>query len=92
MSMWAGVCTLVSESSSKDEYGVQQTVESARAVPCNVFRMGDAAYYAAAAAGIHPEAVLQVRRCAYCGERLVELEGHRLRIERVDRSAPTSCA
>ena len=88
MSMWAGTCRLIAETAGKDEYGVRQTVETARDVPCNVFSMGDAAYYAAAAAGIHPEAVLQVRRCAYGGERIVELEGVRLRVERVDRSSP----
>ena len=51
---------------------------------CNVFSMGDAAYYAAAAAGIHPEAVLQIRKSAYSGERLVEFEGARLKVERVE--------
>lgn len=88
MSMWAGSCQLITEKVTKDEYGVQSTEETKRKVSCNVFSMGDAAYYAAAAAGIHPEAVLQIRKCAYDGERLVEFEGARLKVERVDRSSP----
>lgn len=88
MSMWAGTCHLVSKTVERDEYGVQQTRETKRKVFCNVFSMGDAAYYAAAAAGIHPEAVLQIRKSAYGGERLAEFGGARLKVERVDRSSP----
>lgn len=88
MSMWAGTCQLIAKTVTKDEYGVQQTKEDKRKVFCNVFSMGDAAYYAAAAAGIHPEAVLQMRKSAYRGERLVEFGGKRLNVERVDRSSP----
>lgn len=88
MSMWAGTCQLVSTEVERDDYGVQQTTEKKRKVFCNVFSMGDAAYFAAAAAGIHPEAVLQVRKSAYNGERLVEFCGARLRVARIDRSSP----
>lgn len=88
MSMWAGTCQLVSTTAERDEHGVQQVTETRRKVACNVFSIGDAAYYAAAAAGIHPEAVLQMRRAAYRGERLVEFDGARLQVERVDRSSP----
>ena len=49
MSMWAGTCQLIAKTVKKDEYGVQQTEETKRKVFCNVFSMGDAAYYAAAA-------------------------------------------
>lgn len=87
MSMWAGTCQLIAKAVTHDEYGVQKVAESKRKVPCNVFSMGDAAYYAAAAAGIHPEAVLQIRKCAYNGERLVEFGGARLTVARVDRSS-----
>lgn len=88
MSMWAGTCQLIAKTVKKDEYGVQQTEETKRKVFCNVFSMGDAAYYAAAAAGVHPEAVLQIRKSAYEGERLVEFDGARLTVARVDRSSP----
>lgn len=67
---------------------MQQVEETKRNVFCNVFSMGDAAYYAAAAAGIHPEAVLQIRKCAYNGERLVEFDGARLTVARVDQVKP----
>lgn len=87
MSRWAGTCQLISKTVTKDEYGVQQTEETKRKVSCNVFTVGDAAYYAAAAAGIHTEAVLQIRKCAYNGERLVEFDGARLTVARVDRSS-----
>lgn len=88
MSGWAGFCQLISVRTERDEYGVPTTQEESRAVPCNVFSMGDSAYYAACAAGVHPEAVLQVRRCAYRGERLVGFGGDVLEVERVDRSSP----
>ena len=35
-----------------------------------------------------PEAVLQIRKSAYEGERLVEFDGARLTVARVDRSSP----
>lgn len=88
MSMWAGTCQLISKETERDDYGVQQVREVKRTVCCNVFTVGDAAYYAAAAAGVHPEAVLQMRKAAYRGERLVEFDGARLKVERVDRSSP----
>ena len=88
MSMWAGTCQLISKTVDRDEYGVQQTREMKRKVFCNVFTVADAAYYAAAAAGVHPEAVLQIRKSAYDGERLVEFDGVRLTVARVDRSSP----
>ena len=77
MSMWAGTCQLIAKTVQKDEYGVQQTEETKRKVFCNVF-----------SAGVHPEAVLQIRKSAYEGERLVEFDGARLTVARVDRSSP----
>lgn len=58
MSMWAGTCQLISKTVKKDEYGVQQVEETKRNVFCNVFSMGDAAYYAAAAARNPPRSRL----------------------------------
>lgn len=88
MSRWAGSCQLIGQTVERDECGVGRTVETRRRVPCNVFSMGDSAYYAAYAAGVHPEAVLQIRRCAYNGEKLVEFDGALLEVSRVDRSSP----
>lgn len=87
MSMWAASCSLIAQSVVRDEYGVESVSEVPRRVACNVFTVSDSAYYAAATAGVHPEAVLQVRKAAYRGERLVEFEGRRLGVERVDRSS-----
>ena len=86
--MWAGTCQLISQQVERDEHGVSSTTETIREVPCNVFSMGDAAYYAACAAGVHPQAVLQMRRCAYKGERAVGFNGAVLEVSRVDRSSP----
>lgn len=88
MSMWSATCQLIGTQTKNDERGIPQTTKSRRKVYCNVFSMGDAAYYAAAAAGIHPEAVLQIRKEAYDNERLVEFDGRVLSVERVDRSSP----
>lgn len=88
MSGWAGRCTLIEQRTGHDGYGVTTTEQVRREVPCNVFSMGDAAYYAACAAGVHPQAVLQMRSCAYRGERLVEFGGTVLEVARTDRSSP----
>lgn len=88
MSMWAGTCQLIAQTVTRDKHGVQTVEETARKVPCNVFSVGNAAYFAAAAVGIHPEAVLQIRKAAYNGERLVEFGGARLSVERADMSSP----
>lgn len=88
MSNWSAVCTLVGQTASTDSRGVIGTRESLRTVPCNAFSIGGSAYYAAIAAGIHPSAVLQMRSASYRGERVCIWQGHRLRVERVDRSSP----
>lgn len=88
MSGWAGSCELIGKAVERDELGVASEKETRRRVPCNVFSMGDSAYYAACAAGIHPQAVLQIRACGYGGERLVAFGGAVLEVSRVDRSSP----
>lgn len=87
MSMWAASCILISQRIKRDEFGVETVSEVSRKVACNVFSVSDVAYYAAATVGIHPEAVLQIRKAAYKDERLVEFDGRRLSVERVDRSS-----
>ncbi|MRX82253.1 phage head-tail adapter protein [Eggerthella guodeyinii] len=88
MSGWAGSCQLIAQRAERADYGVSRSVETRRKVPCNVIGMGNAAYYAAAAAGVHPEAVLQVRKAEYGGERLVEFEGVVYSVDRVKASSP----
>lgn len=86
MSMWAGTCQLIRQTTTHDSRGVAQVKEQRREVACNVFTISAAAYYAASAAGIHPQAVLQLRACAYNGERLVMFNGASLDVERVERT------
>lgn len=82
------MCGLVSVTVTRDEYGVAHEGHDSRPVMCNVRTMGNAAYYAAAAAGVHPEAVLEVRKAEYGGETLVDYQGRRLSVDRADLSSP----
>lgn len=86
MSMWAGTCQLVEEKVGRDERGVATPVRESRDIPCNVYSMSAAAYFAASAAGIRPQAVIELRACAYRGEALVRFEGVLLAVERVERT------
>lgn len=86
MSMWAGVCQLVAEMQTRDKRGVVTTEQTCRDVPCNVYSISAAAYYAASAAGIKPQAVIELRACAYRGETLVKFNGALLAVERAERS------
>ncbi len=75
MSNWNGVATLISTETERDDKGVAHKRERRRKVPCNVYSMSAAAYYAAAQAGVKPQAIIGIRVCAYSGETLVELGG-----------------
>lgn len=86
MSMWAGMCQLVRQSPTRDGRGVANITETRRQVPCNVFDFSAASYYAASAAGIRPQAVIEVRRCAYAEEQIVEFGGALLAVDRVQRT------
>lgn len=86
MSMWAGVCQLITEKQTRDKRGVVSTKPIEREVPCNVFSISAAAYYAASAAGIRPQAVVELRACAYREESLVKFGGTVYAVERVERT------
>lgn len=75
MSNWNGIATLIATVTERDDKGVAHKKERRRKVPCNVFSMSAVSYYAAAQAGVKPQAVICVRACAYSGETLVELGG-----------------
>lgn len=81
MSRWAGMCTLVALDSERDELGVQRKKERSRRVPCNEYSISQQAYYAAAQSGVRPMAVLEVRRCAYSGEKVCEYGGVRYTVD-----------
>lgn len=86
MSMWAGVCQLIAEKHARDSHGVVSTTATSREVPCNVFSISAAAYYAASAAGLRPQAILELRACAYKEETLVKFGGTVYAVERVERT------
>lgn len=89
MSRWDATCALIELENRRDERGVARpTARRPRRVACNVYSMSDAAYYAAAQAGVRPQAVLQLRACEYRGERLVEFRGVTYAVGRVERSSP----
>lgn len=75
MSRWSGVCTLIATETERDDKGVPHRKERRRRVPCNVFSLSAATYYVAAQAGVKPQAVIEIRSCAYSGETLVEFGG-----------------
>ena len=81
MSGWAGVCTLIATTSERDELGVSRKKERCRRVPCNVYGIGQTAYYAATQAGVKPQAVITVRACAYNREKLCEFGGIRYAVD-----------
>lgn len=81
MSRWAGICALVAFVTERDELGVQRKKECSRRVPCNVYSISQQAYYAAAQSGVRPMAVLEVRRCAYSGEKVCEYGGVRYTVD-----------
>ena len=88
MSGWGGTCELITLELERDEYGVRHQRQVRRKVFCNVFSLGNAAYYAAAQAGVRTEAVLQVRRTEYRGERLVAFGGEVLSVARANEASP----
>ena len=87
--MWAGVCQLVTETQKRDKRGVVSSSQTVRDVPCNVYSISAAFYYAASAAGIRPQAVIELRACAYREEKLVRFNGSLLAVERVERKPDT---
>lgn len=88
MSRWLKTCALCRSVTSRDDRGVAHEVTVKRRVCCNQFSMGQEAYFAAQNAGIRPVAVLQLHKCDYLGERVVEYDGALLDVERVDATSP----
>lgn len=86
MSMWSGVCKLIAETPVRDKRGVVSVDTTVREVPCNIYNISAATYYAASAAGIRPQAVIELRACAYQKESLVDFGDTVYAVERVDRT------
>lgn len=88
MSRFDSICQLVTRETVRDSRGVSRTVDTPRRVYCNVFSIGDSAYFEASNAGYHLQAELQLRKCDYSGERLVIFDGELLSVERVNMASP----
>lgn len=90
MSYWNCTAKLVGTTIERDALGVSHKMETERSVACNVYSISASAYYAAAQAGVKPRAVIEVRRCAYSDETIVEFEGERYAVESAMRSGSDS--
>ena len=86
MARYAAMVTLVTTTTTYDDLGVPTTAPTERKVYANEMSMGATAYYAAAQAGVHPSAVLQVRRCDYKDETKLKFDGKTLSVTRVQRT------
>ena len=87
MSRYSSTCVLINREIVRDSYGVAHDSEQRRTVACNVFSVSDSSYYAAAHAGVHIAARLQVRRVDYHGEKLVYYAGRVLNVSNVGGNA-----
>ena len=86
MARYAAVATLLATTTTYDDLGVPTTTPTEHKVYANEMSMGTTAYYAAAQAGVHPSAVLQVRRCDYKDETKLKFDGKTLSVTRVQRT------
>ena len=86
MARYDAVATLLATTITYDDLGVPSTTPTERKVFANEMSMGATAFYAAAQAGIHPAAVLQVRRVDYQDETSLRYLGKKLSVSRVQRT------
>lgn len=86
MARYDAVATMLTTDTTLDDLGIPSTTTTERTVYANERTMGATAYYAAAQAGSHPTAVLQVRRCDYQDETSLRYLGKVLSVTRVQRS------
>lgn len=86
MARYDAVATLLTTTTTLDDLGVPSTTTTERTVYANERTLGAAAYYAAAQAGSHPTAVLQIRRCDYHDETALRYLGKALSVTRVQRT------
>ena len=86
MARYDAVATLLTTTTTYDDLGVPSKTTTERTVYANERTMGATAYYAAAQAGVHPSAVLQVRRCDYKDETRLRYDGKTLSVTRVQRT------
>ena len=86
MARYDAMAELLATTTTYDDLGVPSKTTTARAVYANERTLGATAYYAAAQAGYHPTAVLQIRRCDYANETKLRYLGKALSVTRVQRT------
>ena len=67
---------LITETYTKDEYGVQRQVQTAREVLCKVNSVTQSEFFSCKQAGLNPEYVFDVALVEYGGEKVVEYRGN----------------
>ena len=67
---------LITESYTKDKYGVQRQVQTEREVLCKVNSVTQSEFFACKQAGLNPEYVFDVALVEYNGEKVVEYRGN----------------
>ena len=86
MARYDAMAELLATTTTYDDLGVPSKTTTARAVYANERTLGATAYYAAAQAGSHPTAMLQIRRCDYRDETKLRYLGKVLSVTRVQRT------
>jgi SPP1 family predicted phage head-tail adaptor len=86
MARYDATVTLTADTITYDSDDVPHTSTSERTVYANERSMGATAFYAAAQAGIHPSAVLQIRRADYKDETTLIYLGKKMSVSRVQRT------
>ncbi len=86
MARYDAMAELLATTTTYDDLGVPSKTTTARRVYANERSLGATAYYAAAQAGSHPTAMLQIRRCDYRDETKLRYLGKALSVTRVQRT------
>lgn len=77
--------TLVSETWTKDAYGIQRKSETTQEIFCNVSSIGSGEYYTAAQTGLHPQYRFIVLAAEYNGQTLLRYKSEDLSVYRTYR-------
>lgn len=80
---WDSTITLTSVSVEVGDNGVPTETVTTTCSWCNRHRVGSSAYFAARSAGLHADAVVELRSAAYSGEQQATLDGVPYEVEGV---------
>lgn len=79
----SAVINLIKEETTKNEYGVNQTVKTSREVYCQVLSITRAEFFDAGRNGLNPEFEFTMFFGDYDGEKIVEYDGETYAVYRV---------